>query len=53
LTSYWKIYLKGGGKKTLISKIRNTKVKIQGIIGDYFENPYSNKFENLEVKDKF
>jgi hypothetical protein len=43
--------------KTQISKIRietkkleittNTK-EIQGIIRDYFENLYSNKFKNLE-----
>jgi DNA integrity scanning protein DisA with diadenylate cyclase activity len=30
----------------------NTK-KIQGIIRDYFENLYSNKFENLEEMTKF
>jgi hypothetical protein len=30
----------------------NTK-EIQGIIRDYFENQYSNKFENLEEMDKF
>jgi hypothetical protein len=41
-------------KKTLISKIRNAKgekatntTEIQEIIRDYFENLYSNKFENL------
>jgi hypothetical protein len=46
-------------EKTQINKIRNTKTEIttntteiQGIIRDYFENLYSNKFENLE-KDKF
>jgi hypothetical protein len=40
-------------EKTQISKIRNKKgeittntKKIQGIIRDYFENLYSNKFEN-------
>jgi hypothetical protein len=39
-------------EKTQISKIRNTKgeittntTQIQGIIRDYFENLYSNKFE--------
>jgi hypothetical protein len=32
--------------------ITNT-MEIQGIIGDYFENLYSNKFENLEEMDKF
>jgi hypothetical protein len=42
------------------TKIRNAKGKIttniteiQGIIKDYFENLYSNKFENLEEMDKF
>jgi hypothetical protein len=47
-------------EKTQVSKIRNTKggitkntMEIQGIIGDYFENVYSNKFENLEELDRF
>jgi hypothetical protein len=47
-------------KKTQISKIRNAKEEIttntkeiQGIIRDYFENLYSNKFENLEEMYKF
>jgi hypothetical protein len=47
-------------KKTHISKIRNEKweittntKEIQGIIRDYFENLYSNKFENLEEMHKF
>jgi hypothetical protein len=47
-------------EKTQISKIRNTKreittntTEIQGIIRDYFENLYSNKFENLEEMDTF
>jgi hypothetical protein len=47
-------------EKTQNSKTRNAKGKIktnskemQGIIRDYFENPYSNKFENLEETDKF
>jgi hypothetical protein len=38
-----------------ISEIKNTNgeittntMEIQGIIRDYFENQYSNKFENLE-----
>jgi hypothetical protein len=47
-------------EKTLISKIRNAKVdiitnitEIQEIIRDYFENIYSNKFQNLEEIDRF
>jgi hypothetical protein len=46
-------------EKTQISKIRNAKGKIintkeiQGIIRDYFENLYSNKFENLKEMEKF
>jgi hypothetical protein len=47
-------------RKTLISKIRNAKGKIitntmeiQEFIRDYFENLYSNKFENLEEMDRF
>jgi hypothetical protein len=47
-------------KNTQITKIRNTKGEIitntndiQGIIRHYFENLYSNKFENLEKIDKF
>jgi glutamyl-tRNA reductase len=46
-------------EKTQISKIRNAKGKItntteiQEIIRDYFENLYSNKFENLEEMDRF
>jgi hypothetical protein len=47
-------------EKTQISKIRNEKeeitantMEIQGIIRDYFENLYFNKFENLEEMDKF
>jgi hypothetical protein len=47
-------------EKTQISKIRNAKgeitrntTEIQRIITDYFENLYSNKFENLEEMDKF
>jgi hypothetical protein len=47
-------------KKTQISKIRNAKGKIttntteiQGIIRDYFESLYSNKFENLAEMDRF
>jgi hypothetical protein len=33
-------------------KTTNT-IEIQEIISDYFENLYSNKFENLEEMDKF
>jgi hypothetical protein len=47
-------------EKTQIHKIRNAKgeittntTEIQGIIRDYFEILYSNKFENLEDMDKF
>jgi hypothetical protein len=47
-------------EKTQISKIRSAKgeittntMEIQGIIRDYFENLYSNKFENLKEMDKF
>jgi lantibiotic modifying enzyme len=47
-------------EKTQISKIRNAKGKIttntteiQGIIRHYFENLYSNIFENIEEMDKF
>jgi hypothetical protein len=42
-------------EKTQISKIRNAKgevitntMEMQEIITDYFENLYSNKFENFE-----
>jgi hypothetical protein len=48
------------GEKTQIIKIRNAKweittntTEIQKIIINYFENLYSNKFENLEEMDKF
>jgi hypothetical protein len=47
-------------EKTQISKIKNAKgeittntMEIQGIIRDYFENLYSNKFEKPEEMDKF
>jgi hypothetical protein len=47
-------------EKTQISKIRNEKgeittntMEIQEIIRDYFENLYSNKFENLEEMYRF
>jgi hypothetical protein len=47
-------------EKTQISKIRNAQgeittstTEIQDIIGDYFENLYSNTFENLEEMDRF
>jgi hypothetical protein len=47
-------------ENTQISKIRNNKGEIttnireiQGLIRDYFENLYYNKFENLEEMEKF
>jgi hypothetical protein len=47
-------------EKIQISKIRNAKgetitktTEIQEIIRDYFENLYSNKYENLEEMDRF
>jgi hypothetical protein len=47
-------------EKAQISKIRNAKwevttntMEIQEIIRNYFENLYSNKFENLEEMDRF
>jgi hypothetical protein len=47
-------------EKTQVSKIRNEKgetktntMEIQEIIRDYFENVYSNKFENVEEMDRF
>jgi hypothetical protein len=47
-------------ERTHISKIRNEKgeittntTEIQEIIGDFFEDLYSNKFENLEEMDRF
>jgi hypothetical protein len=47
-------------EKTQINKIKNAKgelttntMEVQEIIRDYFENLYSNKFENLEEMDRF
>jgi hypothetical protein len=47
-------------EKTKINKIRNAKVEIttnimeiQEIVGNYFENLYSNKFENLDEINNF
>jgi hypothetical protein len=46
--------------KTQVNEIRNAKgeitkdtTEIQGIIGDYFENAYSNEFKILKKMDKF
>jgi hypothetical protein len=47
-------------EKTQISRIRNAKgeittntMEVQEIIRDYFENLYSNKFENYNEMDRF
>jgi hypothetical protein len=47
-------------ERTQISRIRNAKgeittntMEVQDIIRDYFENLYSNKFENLKEVDRF
>uniref|UniRef100_A0A8C0WK56 RNA-directed DNA polymerase n=1 Tax=Castor canadensis TaxID=51338 RepID=A0A8C0WK56_CASCN len=47
-------------EKTQISRIRNAKgeittntMEVREIIRDYFENLYSNKFENLKEMDRF
>jgi hypothetical protein len=47
-------------EKTQISGIRNAKgeiitntMEVQEIIRDFFENLYSNKFENLKEMDNF
>jgi hypothetical protein len=47
-------------EKIQITKMRNSKgdirtntTGIQEIIRDYFESPYSNKFENLKEMDRF
>jgi hypothetical protein len=43
-------------ENTQISKIRNAKgemTKKMEIVTDYFENLYSNKFENIEQIDRF
>jgi hypothetical protein len=47
-------------ERTQVSKILNAKGEIttnttemQGVIRDYFESLYSNKFENLEEMDRF
>jgi hypothetical protein len=47
-------------EKSQISKIRNAKretttdtMEVQEIIRDYFENLYSNKFENLKEMNRF
>jgi glutamyl-tRNA reductase len=47
-------------EKTQITRIKNAKgeittntMQVQEIIRDYFENLYSNKFENLKEMDRF
>jgi hypothetical protein len=47
-------------EKTQISRIRNAQgdittntMEVQKTIRDYFENLYSNKFENLKEMDRF
>jgi hypothetical protein len=47
-------------EKTQLSRIRNAEgeittntMEVQEIIRDYFENLYSNKFENLKEMDRF
>ena len=47
-------------EKTQINRIRNAKgevttdtAEIQGIIRDYYRQPYANKKDNLEEMDKF
>jgi hypothetical protein len=47
-------------EKTQISRIRNAKgeittntIQVQEIIREYFENLYSNEFENLKEMDRF
>jgi hypothetical protein len=53
LTDPWQTWLKWGEKKPKSVKSEmqrwdnNSTMEIQGIIRDYFENMYSNKFENL------
>jgi hypothetical protein len=47
-------------EETQVSRIRNAKgeittntMEVQEMIRDYFENLYSNKFENLKEMDRF
>jgi hypothetical protein len=44
---------KSAKSETQKGRLKTNTKEIQGIIRDYFENLHSNKFENLEEKDKF
>ena len=52
--------IKRNREKNQINKIRNEKggvttdnAEIQSIIGDYYEQQYGNKIDNLEEMDRF
>ena len=40
-------------EKGEVTTDRNTNAEIQRIIRDYYEQPYGNKMDNLEEKDRF